>query len=770
MVKILATLLLSCATIHAYTTANDDDYEAAWRQLQFTSNVNYRITAILDVNGGATSIPPFASPSAVEFESESEPTSGYADIGDGQKKTATTSAGYSVPIDVLTLYDPKTKRVRQRVSYYSGTQVDYNDNGTGYRSVPLPYEDKLDNWIQTRNRFSTKTSKERDRLCFNIGGGTDHHYLNLFPTKAQMGHYKLGRLVTNEPGIPYRIAALTAPHGSDTEIKPGHCLGPCPDPPYNSKQNNGMPPMDWYQFSFVEGRKGDDDVPRPLEWTMLARYKVINSHTERWVLRYLNYEAIHQESDNAKLWDKWYDDEFRKDCGSDHDNVDGASDDERHVEEDDGMLPTLDRLGMFFSTSTIPSSAAVVTKVDSEVNHDDALLTPVMLSQFDSFLVRNNKDYGSHTSEEYLRRKAIHDANVANLSRWNDEHAGMTTFAPDEFMDMEVGEVLSFRGGVRRRSSSKERRVHDLIDDDSGKNLRGSVMSNYDRHTVAVHQVPDNFDPSSLPESFDWRDKQGVVGPVKDQGFCGSCWAFSLVSALESNWYVATGSSVDIPEQFVVDCVWDKHSSACDGGNYDSAAHTIAVRFQGIVPTRDVYGGYLSVDGECYIDTLQGLGMLDKKPDLLSSSLLSYTIHIDTWKHDDKGNIITAPWWYVPSRDDIAVKQALLAQGPLSITITVVDEMRYYSGGVLDVASCTKNTVNDGDHAITLIGWGVDTLPDGTQAEHWIVRNSWSVLWGDSGYMRVRMGTRDCGITTSAGYPGLDEAKMMASTDVYKTS
>lgn len=54
-----------------------------------------------------------------------------------------------------------------------------------------------------------------------------------------------------------------------------------------------MPPLDWFQFSFVEASAGGRrNIPLPLQWTMLARYKVINSHTERWVLRYLNYENI----------------------------------------------------------------------------------------------------------------------------------------------------------------------------------------------------------------------------------------------------------------------------------------------------------------------------------------------------------------------------------------------------------------------------------------------------------------------------------------------
>ena len=118
------------------------------------------------------------------------------------------------------------------------------------------------------------------------------------------------------------------------------------------------------------------------------------------------------------------------------------------------------------------------------------------------------------------------------------------------------------------------------------------------------------------------------------------------------------------------------------------------------------------MDGECYIETLRGLGMLDGKPGRNSSAPSSSTVQIDSW-------------WYVPSRNEIAVKQALSSQGPLSVTMTVVPEMLYYSSGVLDVESCTKNDIESADHSVTVVGWGVDQLPDGTQTEHWIIRNSW---------------------------------------------
>lgn len=533
------------------------------------------------------------------------------------------------------------------------------------------------------------------------------------------------------------------------------------------------------------------DIHRPLEWTMLARYEVINSHTERWVLRYLNYESIDEGSAMARLWGEWYDDEFKRDCGKvvDLDRGDRDEDGGSYGGDDGQGATRLGRLGMFFSHSPAPGG----TRPSDGV----ALDASPSSSRFDKFLARNNRHYHPG-SEEYDRRKSIHDANVASVVRWNAAHAGKTTFVPNEFMDMEVREVLSFRGGRRRVAprggrrgegggeEEKEKMEGKRSEGGGGRGgmgdednyLRGSMYPHRDEDVGPVfgddvdddndgpdgeegrgggghvHRVPGDFDPSSLPESFDWRvHLPGSVGPVKDQGFCGSCWAFSFASSLESNWFVATGQSVDIPEQFVIDCAWDQGSHACDGGNFDSAAHTIVDRFRGLVPTRefgglyfnrmpmccssfgtritknelfapskicivgDVYGGYLSIDGECYVDTLRGLGMLDGKPaDRLSTALSPSTVQIDSW-------------WYVPSRNEIAVKQALLSQGPLSITLTVVPEMLYYSSGVLDVEDCTKNDIDSGDHAITVVGWGVDQLPDGTQAEHWIVRNSWRYVF-----------------------------------------
>ena len=74
---------------------------------------------------------------------------------------------------------------------------------------------------------------------------------------------------------------------------------------------------------------------------------------------------------------------------------------------------------------------------------------------------------------------------------------------------------------------------------------------------------PVEYDASSLPASVDWRTK-GAVNAVKDQGQCGSCWAFSATAAVEGAYAIKTGNLLSLSEQQLVDC--DTQSQGCNGG------------------------------------------------------------------------------------------------------------------------------------------------------------------------------------------------------------
>ena len=157
---------------------NDEQKQSsipAWHKL--ASNVNYRITAVLDVNGGASATPVFETNGAKFDDSSTD---------------SVKTPGYSVPIDVLTLQDPQTKAWRQRISYY-GMQVDYNNNGEGYKVLSTPYTGQ--------RRTAERLHDPKKMMCMFTGGNSTEQkepYLNFFPTLEQMKMYTLGKLVTTE--------------------------------------------------------------------------------------------------------------------------------------------------------------------------------------------------------------------------------------------------------------------------------------------------------------------------------------------------------------------------------------------------------------------------------------------------------------------------------------------------------------------------------------------------------------------------------------------
>ena len=99
------------------------------------------------------------------------------------------------------------------------------------------------------------------------------------------------------------------------------------------------------------------------------------------------------------------------------------------------------------------------------------------------------------------------------------------------------------------------------------------------------------------PAALDWRD-QGAVSPVKDQGICGSCWAFATAQTIESAKFLQTKSMVALSPQALVDCAWGNGNNGCDGGEAERAFEWILTN--GGVPTEGIYGVYEMVDGLCH--------------------------------------------------------------------------------------------------------------------------------------------------------------------------
>ncbi|XP_030957117.1 vignain-like [Quercus lobata] len=225
--------------------------------------------------------------------------------------------------------------------------------------------------------------------------------------------------------------------------------------------------------------------------------------------------------------------------------------------------------------------------------------------------------------------------------------------------------------------------------------------------TGFMHEKIDN-----LPTSVDWR-KQGAVTGVKDQGKCGSCWAFSTVVAVEGINQIKTKELVPLSEQELVDC--DSKNNGCDGGLMENAFEFI--KQTGGVTTEKNYP-YQARHKSCD-----------------SSKMNDPMVQIDGYEN-------------VPQNDENALMKAVANQ-PVSVAIDAGGkDFQFYSEGVF-----TGDCGTELNHGVAIVGYG--TTLDGKK--YWIVKNSWGPEWGEKGYIRMQRGVNAeeglCGIAMEASYP-----------------
>ena len=216
---------------------------------------------------------------------------------------------------------------------------------------------------------------------------------------------------------------------------------------------------------------------------------------------------------------------------------------------------------------------------------------------------------------------------------------------------------------------------------------------------------------STNGDSFDWRDQKGVVTPVKDQGQCGSCWAFSATEAVESAYVIAGNEQVIMAPQELVDCSKGLLSNhGCNGGMY--------------------YNGW----------------KWEKTHKTMRESDYPYVSGTtkeaqSTCNYDESKGVTNVSSYGQVSGDVDSIKDAIKTKGPVSIAINAETKVfqTYKSGIITEADNCPTKI----DHAVLAVGYGYD----GDQG-YFIVRNSWNTVWGDNGYVKLAMaeGKGTCGM------------------------
>lgn len=300
------------------------------------------------------------------------------------------------------------------------------------------------------------------------------------------------------------------------------------------------------------------------------------------------------------------------------------------------------------------------------------------LGAFHSFMTEHNKSYS--TRAEYKRRYSVFRDNMKKVQFLAETEMGTGEYGATPMADLtEMEFKQNFLGWKRQKDDP-------------------------DVHWPAA-DIPD----VDLPKEHDWRTLNAVT-EVKNQGACGSCWAFSVTGNVEGQQAIRHGELLSLSEQELVDC--DTRDAGCNGGLPENAYKTL-LEIGGLELESDY--GYDGKDEACQYNR--------------SSVAVRVTGGLEI------------------SQNETEMAQWIFKNGPISVGLNA-NAMQFYKGGVSHPWKflCDPDGV---DHGVLIVGFGEHEYPlFHKEMPYWVIKNSWGPEWGEQGYYRLFRGEGVCGINT----------------------
>jgi len=265
------------------------------------------------------------------------------------------------------------------------------------------------------------------------------------------------------------------------------------------------------------------------------------------------------------------------------------------------------------------------------------------------------------------------------------------------------------REEMKRKEEERRRQEDERLRKEEEKRRQDELRRQSDeaKRLMADRNVPLDIAPLAGAAAFNWRDSRYST-IVQYQGTCGSCWAFTSAAVYETNYYIKNRVTLDISEQFILDCAVDKNGNdagSCDGG---------------------WYGGVF--------DYLMTRGAATEKE-------MPYKGKQTACSKLGKSNYKVLKWGYmrrdagIPSVSEM--KEAISKYGAIAACVKVTPAFQAYKSGIFDEFARVSGP-NDINHAITIVGWD-------DKKNAYLVKNSWGPNWGDNGYIWVEYGCNNIG-------------------------